>query len=106
MRYGWIVVGLVCLSGCPIYTESDYEETSVEVPDAGQECPEIKPARDACEGTGITNLLLGSCYWEQCRKGEKSLYPKIAGVNCVFQPEGSSEMIIGYCNDSGQCGKW
>ncbi len=62
--------------------------------------------RDACSEAGVTNMLVGTCWWEQCVKGERSLYPKIAGVPCVYKPEsGNSPWAEGTCDDSGVCGK-
>jgi hypothetical protein len=65
--------------------------------------PEPHP-RDACDKSGVTNMLEGSCWWEQCVKGEKSIFPKIAGVPCVYAPKtGNSPWAEGTCDGEGVC---
>lgn len=84
---------------CTVCTDSDCSSSvSITIPDSGP--------RDKCDGTGTTNLLLGSCFTEQCVKGEKMLVTKIAGVNCVFRPKNApnDEFVVGVCDDNGVCG--
>lgn len=94
------------LTGCYGAADAEISAPPEDNQDAGQE-QETTVMRDACIKTGITNMLLGSCFWEQCRNGEKSLYPKIAGVNCVYIPADAinDEFVIGSCNEFGVCGK-
>lgn len=70
--------------------------------------PPIPTMRDTCTGSDTTNWLLGTCWNERCYKGEKTLFPKPAGVNCVFVPDDApnDEFVIGSCSDNGECGYW
>lgn len=85
-------------SECVVCTNSDCSNSFVVT------SPEVT-VKDQCTGSGITNLLLGSCWTEHCVSGEKTLIPKIAGVNCVFKPANSpnDDFVIGACNDVGIC---
>lgn len=58
---------------------------------------------DSSEEGKITNFLLGCCYWEQCRKGEKALYPKVPGMNCVYKTESTDDFVIGRCDEFAEC---
>ncbi len=65
---------------------------------------DVPKPRDKCDATGITNLLVGTCWWEQCRDKEKSLYPKIAGTPCIYRPKTTtSTWAEGACSDDGVC---
>lgn len=78
-----------------------FEPTEWECP----ACPEPIPPRDACdlEDEGIvTGGLDGTCWWEQCRDGERSLFMKPAGVECVYRGD-NNDFAIGACNASGTC---
>lgn len=114
LKWVWVVIATACV-GC-----HDYSITSDDVVcDENNECivctdsdcsssvtitmPEPPPFRDVCEGTNTTNLLVGTCWWEQCRDGEKSLFPKIAGTPCIFKGGGNSPWIEGVCDDNGSC---
>jgi hypothetical protein len=80
--------------------------STADMPCDSQLVDSPKP-HDACTGTSTTNLLVGTCWWERCVDGEKTLVTKIAGVNCVFKPDSApnDEFVIGTCDDVGVCGK-
>lgn len=60
--------------------------------------------RDVCSVVGTTNLLVGTCWIEQCRDGEKSLFEKTAGTPCIRKPiNGGSPWIEGVCDGEGAC---
>jgi hypothetical protein len=86
---------------CVVCTDSDCSSSvSIVIPDV--------PFRDRCDSASFkANKLLGSCWTEQCVNGEKTLIPKIAGVNCVFVPKDASndEFVVGVCDDGGVCGE-
>ena len=82
---------------------------AVELDGGGEEvdsgsCPPPEPI-DACdtvvEGT-ITNSLDGTCWWEQCRDGERSLFMKPPGVPCVYR-YATGDFAIGSCDLYGVC---
>lgn len=86
---------------CTVCTDSDCSDPiTVQIPPT--------PIMDRCDpATFKTNQLVGSCWTEQCINNEKTLVPKIAGVNCVFRPLGApnDEFVIGVCGEFGTCGK-
>jgi hypothetical protein len=117
-HWAWILIGMSaagCVDvepveiTCPglVHDGGVIEVDGGETPDGGavDACqPAIEPL-DACDNEGeITNTLDGTCWWEQCRDGERSLFRKIAGVPCVYRPSGgNSEWAIGACGGDGVC---
>jgi hypothetical protein len=71
--------------------------------DAGHDaCAPSEPIDSCDDESAITNLLDGTCWWEQCRDGERSLFPKAPGVPCVYR-NGIGDFAIGLCSALGSC---
>lgn len=73
--------------------------------DAGNDaCSAVTEPLDACDNEGaITNSLDGTCFWEQCQGGERSLFKKPPGVPCVYRPGGTSDWTVGACDFDAAC---
>lgn len=110
MMRTWFVMAITSLSYSCIDTtlngNSDSGAYTCEGSDKPCEPVILEPMlpRDSCGATAITNMLVGTCWWEQCVKNEKSLYPKIAGVPCVYIPNSiNSPWLEGTCDGDGVC---
>ena len=94
-------------TGCvDVSADEDNDSMLYETIDATCEAAIVDPVlpRDVCDSSGITNLLPGTCWWEQCRDNEKSLFAKLSGVPCMLMPSsGGSPWIEGTCDGNGVC---
>lgn len=108
IRGTWVLLlGLAGTMGCiDLDFQEDNDSFSCET--TGEPCEttlvDSSLPRDACDAVGTTNLLVGTCWMEQCRDGEKSLFPKTEGVPCIRKPSsGNSPWEEGTCDGEGVC---
>lgn len=116
MKWFFFAVGVLTACGCYDYSSDSNDiycsaESGECVVCTDSDCSTVTtvtqpapPFRDVCDSNFKANMLLGTCWTEQCVNGEKSLVPKIAGVPCVLNPlGGNSPWEEGTCTSTGEC---